>query len=557
MSRDRGRLASPLGALRPEYDVVVVGSGYGGAVTAARLAQARKSVCVLERGRELRPGDYPDTLRGALREFQIDLPDRHLFSPSALYDLRVNPDMSVFVGCGLGGTSLINANVALPTPARDFEDAAWPVAIRTAAGAMSQWFETAGEMLGVQAYPCTEEPRKLRLFRRLARPGDLSDLAPVTVTFPRSDDDTAPRRNRAGVMQHPCTGCGDCVSGCNYAAKSTLIMNYLPVAKRHHAAIFTEMKVSVVEPIAGADGDRARWRVHVDPLGSGRERFGARPLSVAAHTVILAAGALGSTEILFRSKKAGLGVSGMLGRKFSGNGDTLAFSYNNRDPSNAVGFGARSPHGWEAPGPCISGYIERRDLQGRLTILLEDGVIPGALSSTLSVGFVVARLLGGRDRQTPPAARGASIWRLLDRWVRGGASSTQTFLAMVDDPGYGELVEGDGRIRVRWSDAGSAQAYRDLEAWLIDAAARAGGAYVPSPFGRITVHPLGGCVMADSAAEGVVDDSGRVFDGNGGVHEGLYVCDASIIPRPLGRNPLLTIAALAERAASSIGPRVR
>lgn len=552
MSRDPGRLASSIGELKPHYDVVVVGSGYGGAVTAARLARVGKRVCVLERGRELRPGDYPDTLRGALREFQVDLPGRHLFSPSALYDLRINPDMSVFVGCGLGGTSLINANVALPLKNEFFRKAPWPQALRDEARGMRPWFERAEAMLGVRKYPdALEKPRKLRLLEEIGRGRGRFEIAPVTVTFPGSDDRAGPPGHHAGVARHPCTGCGDCVSGCNYAAKNTLIMNYLPMAKRHGAAMFTEMKVSVVEPIAGADGARARWRVHFDPLRSGRERFGAGPLSVAAHTVILAAGALGSPEILFRSRKAGLSVSDMLGRNFSGNGDTLAFSYNNRKPANAVGLGRRSPHGLEAPGPCISGFVEQPDF------LLEDGVIPGALSPVLTIGFLLARLMTSRDRPKPPTARGDSIWRLLDRCVRGGVASTQTFLAMVNDPSYGQLVPEDDRIRVRWPGAGRARAYRALEDTLLEAAAKLNGAYVPSPFGPITVHPLGGCVMADRAEDGVVDDSGRVFKEDGGVHEGLYVCDASIIPQALGHNPLLTITALAERAASIIRRRVR
>lgn len=545
MSRDGGRLASPLGALAPHYDVIVVGSGYGGAVTAARLAETGKRVCVLERGRELLSGDYPDTLRGALREFQIDLPGRHLFSPSALYDLRVGPDMSVFVGCGLGGTSLINANVALPLDDGFFKKEPWPRAFRDDPRGMRPWFEKAEATLGVQKYPETlEPPRKLRLLEEIGRGRGGFALAPLTVTFPGTDARPGPAARHAGVAPRPCTGCGDCVSGCNYAAKNTLIMNYLPLAKFHGAAIFTETKVRRVEPAAGPH--RARWRVHFEALRSGRERFGAAPLSVIARTVILAAGSLGSTEILFRSREAGLTVSDMLGRRFSGNGDAFAFSYNNRTPANAVGLGRRSPHGLEAPGPCICGLVRRPDF------LLEDGVIPGALSPVLSIGFLLARLMTSRDRPKPPAARGESIWRLLDRCVRGGVLSTQTFLAMVADPSYGELVQEDDRIRVRWPGAGRAPAYRALEDALVEAAAKLDGAYVPSPFGPITVHPLGGCVMGDTAEQGVVDDSGRVFGDDRGAHEGLYVCDASIVPGPLGCNPLLTIAALAERAAPVI-----
>src|SRR5689334_16577364 len=98
------RLSSSVVDIKPRYDVVVVGSGYGGAIAACRLAEAGDKVCVLERGREIRPGEYPDTAFKAAGEVQLDLPSGHLRSPTALFDFRLNRDMNVLVGCGLGGT---------------------------------------------------------------------------------------------------------------------------------------------------------------------------------------------------------------------------------------------------------------------------------------------------------------------------------------------------------------------------------------------------------------------------------------------------------------------
>ena len=120
------RLSSPLEDLREHYDVVVVGSGYGGGVAASRLARAGRSVCLLERGLERHPGEYPDTFLDATRDIQIDTPEAHLWSHTAMFDFRINPDLNVLVGCGLGGTSLINANVSLPPDPRIFDDARWP-----------------------------------------------------------------------------------------------------------------------------------------------------------------------------------------------------------------------------------------------------------------------------------------------------------------------------------------------------------------------------------------------------------------------------------------------
>ncbi|MGH3992370.1 MAG: NAD(P)-binding protein, partial [Pseudonocardiaceae bacterium] len=96
------RLSSPVEQLKDHYEVVVVGSGYGGAITASRLARAGRQVCLLERGKELQPGEYPDTGPEAWGEMQIDYPDCHVGSRTALYDMRVNDELSVFMGCGLG-----------------------------------------------------------------------------------------------------------------------------------------------------------------------------------------------------------------------------------------------------------------------------------------------------------------------------------------------------------------------------------------------------------------------------------------------------------------------
>lgn len=544
------RLSSSIGRLKPHYDVVVVGTGYGGAVAAARLAKGGRRVCVLERGRELQPGDYPDTLGKALREFQVDLPNRHLFSPTALYDLRIGPDLSVFVGCGLGGTSLINASVALRPSRELFEGPCWPRAIRdeASAGTLWKWFEKAERELGARPLPKTETPLKLRALERvresLPEPARVV-RAPVTLTFD---------------AEHACTGCGDCVSGCNYGAKRTLIETYLPRARRGGAEIFTEAKVRSVQPLPAVDGEQHRWIVHFDHLGSGRDRFTCAPLFVTARTVILAAGALGSPEILMRSRQEwGLQLSSTLGARFSGNGDMLAFSHNNRERVNAVGFGTRSPRGADVPGPCISGYL--RMSRTASEALLEDGVIPGALSPILSLGFMLSRFADGRPSRRPGGPGGLSLWRVLEDSLRGGIKSTQTFLGMVDDREQGELVWEHDHVRVRWPGAGRGYPYRKLEGALRDAAEGLDGSYVPSPFGPMTVHPLGGCVMGADVDQGVVDDTGAVLHPGSGdphrrVHEGLYVCDASIIPVALLTNPLLTITALAERAADRIRGRL-
>src|SRR5579871_5365901 len=107
------RISLPFEKIQSKYKVVVVGSGYGGAIAASRMARAGQKVCVLERGKELQPGEYPNTLDKAAMEMQVDAPEAHVGPDTGLFDFRVNPDINVVLGCGLGGTSLINANVGL------------------------------------------------------------------------------------------------------------------------------------------------------------------------------------------------------------------------------------------------------------------------------------------------------------------------------------------------------------------------------------------------------------------------------------------------------------
>ena len=128
-----GRLANSIDGLRSHYEIVVIGSGYGGAIAASRLARAGRQVCLLERGKEYQPGEYPNSRKAVGPATQCDLPARHIGSATALFDLRVNDDINVLLGCGLGGTSLINAGVSLRVLPRVFKDERWPAEIRNEA----------------------------------------------------------------------------------------------------------------------------------------------------------------------------------------------------------------------------------------------------------------------------------------------------------------------------------------------------------------------------------------------------------------------------------------
>jgi len=552
------RLSRPLTQLKPHYDVVVVGSGYGGSIAACRLARAGRKVALLERGREMHPGEYPNTMHAAARHLQTTNPLGDTGDPRDLYWLHVGGEMNVFSGCGLGGTSLVNANVALRPDPRVFEDERWPRALREDRAGLDAGFERAEAMLTPTTYPTSFPPlAKVEALRRAADGAPFS-LTPINVTFRAGP-------NAAGVHQEACNGCGDCVTGCNYGAKNTLLMNYLPDAVSHGAEIFSEVDVRWLEREGGAAPNAdapISWVVRAQPLGTGRDRFGAPPLAITADLVVLAAGTLGTARVLFQSREHGLAVSGQLGQHFTGNGDVLGFSYRKGRSVHAVGAGNRRPDQEHPAGPCITALIDRR--AGRPLaegVIIEDAVVPGAVAGLLPlelVGQEAPDWVRGRLRGGGPLS---ALLSLSTGGRRGLSEHLQTLLAMGNDDDEGALVLDGDRVRVTWPGAGTSSYYELANQVVGGAASADGGTFLHNPLwskelghSLITVHPLGGCAMADRAEHGVVDDRGRVFAGSAGdaIHDGLVVWDGSIVSRPLGVNPLLTISALTERAVAAL-----
>ena len=547
---DRERLSSPLSELRDHYRVVVIGSGYGASIAASGLARAGQSVCLLERGRELHPGEYPRSTEVAAEHLQLDASDGQVGDRRNLYAFHVGEDVSVFSGCGLGGTSLVNANVALRPEPWVLDDERWPIALRNDRAGLDRGYEAAEAMLRPTPYPDDFPPlAKIAALQRSAA-GATFYRTPINVTF-RSGP------NHVGVHQDACTGCGDCVTGCNYGAKNTLLMNYLPDAVMHGAEVFTEVEVRWIERSAD------RWAVRYQPLGLGRDQFDAPALTVTADIVMIGAGTVGSTGILLRSRHRGLTVSDRLGTRFTGNGDVVGFSYATGHDVDGVGAGPEPPSPTHPPGPCITSVIdERGGSAGEDGFVIEDAVIPGAMGELVPIQLAAQALpdwLGGRLRHAGGLA--ALLRSLLTRGRHGALEQTQTFLVMGHDDDEGRMVLDGERVRIEWAGAGTTPYYERVNRRLADAAAASGGTYLHSPVWVkelrhevVTVHPLGGCPMADAADTGVVDDRGRVFAETTGTatHDGLYVCDGAIVPRPLGVNPLLTISALAERIVTLV-----
>lgn len=534
------RLGSPLTELRDAYDVVIVGSGYGGSVCAARFAEAGLRTAVLERGREYLPGDFPSTLPEFLRASRWEGPGRTWGAERSLFRFVVDHEYGALQGVGLGGGSLINAGVALRPPTALWQEERWPRALREdAEHGLREAFERAEAMLrptplparyGVPGGPVLKL-EALQMAARELGPHAQFQRVPVNVAFESG-------QSAAGVPQPACSLCGDCLSGCNSGAKGTLNANYLAHAAKWGAELFTEVRVDWIERTAG------EWLVRFTPTAWRRELYQAPPLVVRAGRIVLAAGALATTEILLRSREHGLALSSELGARFSGNATTLAFSNGTRDRIDAVG----NPASGSPVGPAIAGMLrvpQEADPTHDLTI--QESAVPSAL------GALVTELLSlPQLRQN-----GIKAW-LKSRGSAERARHFQCYAVTSRDESRGRLRLERGRLRIDWPRAGSQPIIAEIHRRIEDASRALGGQFAANPWWQaskrrpvLTTHPLGGCALADSAERGVVNHRGEVFAGPTGdrVHAGLLVCDGSVFPGALGLNPLLTISALAERAA--------
>jgi cholesterol oxidase len=548
------RISSPVGDIKNHYDAIVIGSGYGASIAASRLSRAGKKVCLLERGKEFLPGEYPRTNVQALKEMQFNTGGKHIGSKTGLYDFHMNDDISVFSGCGLGGTSLVNANVSLVPEKRVLEHAEWPTALKEDPDSYWRNIARAKFMLQPNPYPEGQNgwpklPKAEAMKKSAEGMGQTARYVDINVTFKDG-------KNNAGQDQYECKLCGDCMTGCNYGAKNTTLMNYLPDAKNHGAEIFTEVSVKYISQAA-----KGRWSVHYKIQNAQSEVFGAPELFVTADIVVLGAGSLGSTEILLRSKERGLTTSDKVGDRFTGNGDVLGFGYNCEERVNTVGFGPHLPGSLDPVGPCITSVIDLREqplLEAGMVI--EDGNVPGPVASAITPSMVAISKLFSKEESDGIGDALKKKAREMDSIVRGpyhgAVNHTQAFLVMTHDDGNGKMTLEKDHLKITWKGVGKQPIFADVDQKLREATKAIDGQYVVNPtwtkllnYDLMTVHPLGGCVMGDDAQKGVVNHKGEVFSNKTGteVHKGLYVSDGAVIPLPLGVNPLITISALAER----------
>ncbi|XP_078380752.1 cholesterol oxidase-like [Oculina patagonica] len=556
------RLSLPHTSIKSHYDVVVVGSGYGASIAASRCARAGKSVCVLERGKEWWPGDFPETFSDSSKHMQITFggKEKKLGKPTDLYEFFVTDDLTVVQGCGLGGGSLINANVGLDVEPEVYQDPVWPKELREDLDQLTkvdrQHFV---DMIKPSLYPDSYPPlHKLERMKEGLSEFDIEDLdklyykTPLYVTF----QDTP--SNHVGIPQPKCTGCGNCLGGCNVGAKNTLNMNYLPDAKAHGAEMFTEVEVTAVMK----SDNSTDWFVKYKRLVPGSVDL--EEYTVRANYVILGAGALGSTKILLRSKERGLRVSDGIGKRFSTNGDAVGFSYNGDKIANSVGVETKDISSAQPPGPTVTSIIDFRKVNGgnfEDNFIVEDGTPPSILAVPFTVGLSFGAKVSGIDKYPPNELLEKTFQEIQGK----GIDNTLTLLAMGHDSSSG-VISFENKIDdidITWDRVGYERNFENINQALEKLTRGLGGTYVKNPMwsqtlGRsvITVHPLGGCPMGESGRTAVVNHAGQVFDGDTNkLLDGLYVVDGSIIPRSVGVNPSLAIGCLAERCMRLLAER--
>ena len=560
------------GEMRREthFDVVIIGSGYGGAVVAHRLAEAGSRVCVLERGRAYPQGSFPRTPDRVRRNFWDPSEGLH-----GLYDVWSFRGLAAVVASGLGGGSLITANVLIRKDEDTFVHEDFPRSSRsTARRGYEHWpitradlephYDAVEKMLDGQPYPYESTTPKTQAMREGAGKLGLPLILPkLAITFAPKKG-AAPITGEPIVEEHPnlhgrtrdtCRLCGECNAGCNYGSKNTLDFNYLSAAQRNGADLRTRCEVRELSRREGG-GYLVRYVDHAERAdGEGGETPSQDlPLhTLTAKRVVLAAGAFGSTFLLLKNRHQFPGLSARLGSQISGNGDLLTFLDQCRDP------GTRAVRRFEPGlGPVITSSIHVRDAGKARGFYLQEAGYPqgwGYIIDAIDTPSMLARLFGLTARIVsswlglrPGGNLSASVARAFGAAAR--SSSTLPMLAMGRDvPDGVATLDARGTLDVDWAERGSDEyftAVRDMARRLAEAL---GGALRDDPIWvlrrLITVHPLGGVPMGRDDREGVVDSYGEVFH-----HPGLYVADGSIMPGPVGPNPSLTIAAMADRIAT-------
>jgi cholesterol oxidase len=528
-----------------DFDFVVIGSGFGGSVSALRLVEKGYKVAVIEMGRRWTPQNLPLTSWSIHRWIW-----RPRLALRGFFNMCFFRHATIFHGCAVGGGSITYAGTLLVPPAKVWGTGSW-TGLADWQQEMPQHYETASRMLGV-----TEN--------KILGPADFllksaADMARVGHTFYRTnvavleapDGETGGKSIKdpffagEGPDRATCVGCGGCMMGCRFGAKNTLDLNHLYLAEKRGLQLLPETKVVDVRPLDGSTDGSAGYEVHTIRSTAWLLRH---PERITSRGVVFSASSLGTMELLFRLRERGSlpAISNQLGRHVRTNSESLIGA---RVPASRQDFSA---------GVAIGSGIYVDEHTHIEAVRYPRG------SDTMS--FLTTMLTDGN-----PGRQRVALWlkNILFSIVSHPIESLRLFRP------FGFAKEAvillcmqalDSHITMRWERPW----FWPLRKFLVSRGKRV-PTYIPkaNEFAKIfaqlaggraismlpeilfnipgTAHCIGGCVIAAAPDRGVVDAQHRVFG-----YKNMYICDGSVVSANLGVNPSLTITALTERAMSFI-----
>ena len=518
------------------FDFVIIGSGFGGSVSAMRLAQKGYRVAVVESGKRWRAEDFPKTNWNAFKYFWA--PKFRCFGIQNITLLR---GVMVLHGSGVGGGSLVYANTLMRPSDEVFRDPSWSHNVDFGRE-LEPHYETARRMLGVTQNPSLMEGEQvLRKVAERMGAADTFHATEVGVFFGEPGVEVPdPYFSGAGPERSGCVLCGGCMVGCRFHAKNTLDKNYLYFAEKWGTTVIPETRATRITPVV--DG----YEIETRSTTSLFRRSGPR---LRARRVIVAAGVLGTVELLYRNRdvyRTLPQISQQLGEFVRTNGESLlgATSFErHRDLARGIAIGAAfHPNSLTK----IEGVRYPRG-SGAMRLL----AVP-----LTPAGNALTRPLKMLWRMLVRFGRMLRLWAVPD-WAR----STLILLVMQSVDQHLRLTLGRSVLRRLFYGLEGASTDKPIPSYL-PVAQQAAEILAEEMNGEpqnvvsevllrtpATAHILGGCCIGPSPAEGVIDERHEVFG-----HPGLYVCDGSVIPGNLAVNPSLTITAMAERFAAFFEP---
>jgi len=532
-----------------DFDFVVIGSGFGGSVSALRLVEKGYRVAVLEMGRRWAPLSFPQSGWAIQRWFW-----RPKLGLRGFFNMRFFRHATIFHGCAVGGGSITYAGTLLSPPDRVWEAGSW-AGLADWKREMPPHYQTAARMLGVTQNKILGPADRL-LQRTGEAAGSSQTFYHTQVGIFQAREGESPNQTvpdpffgGEGPPRTTCTACGGCMMGCRYGAKNTLDLNYLYLAEERGAAVFPETRVVNVKPLASASDGSAGYEVSTVKSTAWVQ---GEPRKLTSRGVVFSASSLGTMELLFHLKENGSlpGISSRLGKHVRTNSESIIGARVpgcSEDLSQGIAIGSGIYIDEHTHIEAVR-YPNGADLLSLLTTFLTDGR-PGLRRIALWISNGMSSLL----------RHPIKTLRLICPW--GWAREATILLCM-------QPLEG--HIEMRWerpwfwpfrkmlvSRGDKVPTYIPKANQFARQFAQTSGGTAMSMLPEIlfdipgTAHCIGGCVIAGSPDRGVVDDRHRVFG-----YRNMYICDGSVLAANLGVNPSLTITALAERAMSFI-PRAR